>query len=334
MDILWETLAFVVKVVVVVVAVATGVALVASRSRDEEPVPGRLVVRRLNDLFRLRKAELSVALLPPGAQKKALGKARKEEKENAERSQARNVFVLDFKGDLLASAVEDLREIITAVIAVAAPDDEVVVRLESGGGAVPHYGLAASQLQRLRAHRIRLVVCIDRIAASGGYMMACVADSIVAAPFAIIGSIGVAAPVPNVHRLLQRVGVDYEDATAGEYKRTVTLLGEITPQGRKKFQAQLDETHDLFKGFVQRNRPSLDIERVATGEHWLGERALELELVNELMTSDDYLMRAYDEANVFALEYRRPKSLRERVTATVQATWLGALAGVPASWRS
>jgi len=225
------------------------------------------------------------------------------------------VFVLEFKGDLFATAVRNLREEVTAITAVAGKGDEVVIRLESAGGAVPHYGLAAAQLMRLREKAIKLTVCIDRIAASGGYMMACVADRIVAAPFAIIGSIGVVAQVPNFHRLLEKHDVDFQEMTAGEFKRTVSVFGEITERGRKKFQEELEDTHLLFKEFVKVHRPKLDLDQVSTGEHWLARRGLDLGLVDELRTSDEVLVDRAAVANVYQVSFERARSLRERLGA-------------------
>jgi serine protease SohB len=208
---------------------------------------------------------------------------------------------------------------VTAITAVAGKEDEVVIRLESAGGAVPHYGLAAAQLMRLRDKTIKVTVCIDRIAASGGYMMACVADQILAAPFAIIGSIGVVAQVPNFHRLLKKHDVDFQEMTAGEFKRTVSIFGEITERGRKKFQEELEETHQLFKEFVKANRPKLDLAQVATGEHWLARRGLDLGLVDHLRTSDDYLVDRAASANLYRVAFERPRTLRERLGGAVSA---------------
>lgn len=231
----------------------------------------------------------------------------------ATKEPGRRIFVLDFHGDLQASATTALREEISALLQIANNRDEVVLRLESSGGMVHAYGLAASQLQRLRDRGLTLTVCVDKVAASGGYMMACVGQRIVAAPFAIIGSIGVVAQLPNLHRLLQRRDVDIELHTAGAFKRTLTLLGENTPEGREKFRQELDETHALFKQFVRQHRNRLDIDRVATGEHWYGTQALELRLVDEISTSDDYLLRLLDQAQLYRLRYRVPRPLSRRL---------------------
>src|SRR5262245_4142859 len=267
MDVLADTLGFLAKALVVFVTFAACVAVIFSRARGLRygRVEGYLQVRKLNERMRALADALRGAMLPPREQRKLLKAAAKAPPPSAPRA---TVFVLDFKGDIMASAVESLRQEVTAVLAVAAASDEIVVRIESPGGTPHGYGLAASQLARLRQKGLKVTACVDRIAASGGYMMACVSDQILTAPFAILGSIGVSAPLPNVHRLLERHGVDYEDITAGQYKRTVSVLGKITDQGRKKFQEQIDDMHQLFKDFVKQHRPGLDIDKVATGEHW------------------------------------------------------------------
>ena len=323
METVLEVVGFAGKGFIVFIVFAACAAVFFSRlrlGRGGVLAEGRLNVRRLNDTLRRHAEALRGAMMPPKMRRKHRKALAKVEKKD-EPQHDRNVFVLDFKGDILASAVESLRAEVSALSAVAERGDEVVLRLESGGGAAHSYGFAASQLARLRDRGLSLTVCVDRIAASGGYMMACVADKIVAAPFAILGSIGVAAPLPNVHRLLDRIGVDYENVTAGKYKRTVSPFAEITVEGRDKYQQQIEEVHQHFKDFVHGHRPSLDIDEVATGEHWLGMRALELGLANELMTSDDYLMSKLDEANIYRLDFKRPRRMPDRLFGMVEAAW-------------
>jgi len=250
------------------------------------------------------------------ARKKALKQSSSDDKAAAEAKS--RLFVLDFKGDLRALAVARLRQEITALLSMARASDEVVVRLESSGGMVHAYGLASSQLQRVREHDIDLTVCVDKVAASGGYMMACVANKVLAAPFAILGSIGVVAQMPNFNRLLKKHDIDFELITAGEYKRTLTMLGENTDKGREKFVDEIEDVHLLFKEFVAQHRPKLDIERVATGEHWFGQRAIERGLVDELITSDEYIARACETADVFEIRYVEKKPLPERLGITLQ----------------
>ena len=213
----------------------------------------------------------------------------KKDKRKKDKQKKPSLFVLDFKGDIKATQVEQLREEISAILTIATNEDEVVIRLESPGGIVNGYGLAASQLQRLRDKSIPLTVCIDKVAASGGYLMACVAHQIIAAPFAIIGSIGVVAQLPNFHRLLKKHNIDVELLTAGEYKRTLTLFTENTDSEREKFQEDIDTIHQRFKDYVLTNRTHLDIEQVSKGEHWIAKDAIELKLVDKLQTSDDYI---------------------------------------------
>ena len=229
------------------------------------------------------------------------------------------IFILNFDGDVEASAVENLREEISAIIGSASEGDKVLLRLESPGGMVHSYGLAASQLTRLKTAKLELIIAVDQVAASGGYMMACVADKIIAAPFAVVGSIGVVAELPNFHRLLKHNKVDYEQHTAGEYKRTLTMFAENTEQAREKFKKELEETHDLFKDFIIQNRPSLAIEKVATGEHWYGTTALELGLIDEIQTSDDFILKAAEDCDIFEVNYEVKKPLSERLTFSLQS---------------
>ncbi|MFH3625379.1 protease SohB [Acinetobacter nosocomialis] len=230
------------------------------------------------------------------------------------RKNNQKIFVLDFKGDIQASAVENLREEITLILATAkAGRDRVVVRLESPGGMVHGYGLAAAQLVRLRDAGFHLTICVDKVAASGGYMMACIANEIISAPFAVVGSIGVVAQVPNFNRLLKEHNVDFELYTAGQYKRTVTMFGENTPEGKTKFEEELQQTHILFKHFVEKYRPQLNVDKVATGEHWYGQDALDLNLVDKLQTSDEYLLALLPQHDVYVINTRKKATLGEKL---------------------
>lgn len=319
MDLVNDLLAFTARSFVVfltVFASTAAVVMLIRRARGFSARPtGWLEVKHLNQRFDDLRDGLQFGMVKGRAAFKALRKQAKALAKAAESSVTTRptVYVLDFDGDLLATATAGLREEVTAIVGAARPDDEVVLRLESGGGGVPHYGLAAAQLARLKDKKVKVTVCIDRVAASGGYMMACVADQVVAAPFSIIGSIGVVAQVPNVHRLLKRLDVDVQEMTAGEFKRTVTLFGEVTEKGKAKLQEQLEETHALFKAFVKEHRASLDIDKVATGEYWLGTRAKELGLVDALHTSDDYLLRRSQDANIYRVQFHPVNAWRERL---------------------
>ncbi|UIP24344.1 protease SohB [Acinetobacter towneri] len=232
----------------------------------------------------------------------------------ARKKNNQKIYVLDFKGDTAASAVEQLREEITLILATAkAGRDRVVVRLESPGGMVHGYGLAAAQLVRLRDAGFHLTICVDKVAASGGYMMACIGSEIVSAPFAILGSIGVVAQVPNFNRLLKEKNIDFEMYTAGQYKRTVTMFGENTEEGKAKFEEELQQTHVLFKHFVEKYRPQLNVEKVATGEHWYGQDALDLNLVDKLETSDEYLLSLLPQHDIYVIQTRKKPTLGEKL---------------------
>lgn len=218
-----------------------------------------------------------------------------------------NLYVLDFVGSSKGKEFKELRLKIDAILDVATKEDEVVINLMSPGGLVNSYGLCASQLQRIRDRDIKLTVTVDEVAASGGYLMACVAHKIVAAPFAYVGSIGVIAGIPNFRKVLKRFDVDYEQITAGKFKRTLSVLGENTPEGRQKFKEELEAVHARFKEQVLRYRPNLDESKIATGEHWLAIDALELGLVDEIATSDEYLASriALTKGSALKIKYKK-----------------------------
>ena len=248
---------------------------------------------------------------------KQTARQRKSERKELDKkgSQRQRIYVIDFKGDIRATATASLREEVSAILAVASQDDRVLVRLDNSGGAVHEHGLAASQLLRIRSNGLALIVAVDKVAASGGYLMACVASRIIAAPFAVIGSIGVVAQLPNFHRLLEGKGVDFEQITAGRYKRTLTMFGKNTDEGREKLKEEIEDVHALFKTQISTHRSELDIERVATGEYWYGARALELGLIDEICTSDDFLAAAAAESDLYRITYKRRLPLPERVLA-------------------
>lgn len=287
-----------------------------------EHVGERLDVKNINERLQRMADILNLDLLDEKEYKREEKRQRAEEKAKRKASKddeptKPRLFVLDFDGDIEATQVAALREEISAVLQVARPEDAVMVRLESGGGIVHSYGLAASQLKRVRDHGHKLYVSVDKVAASGGYMMACVADQILAAPFAVLGSIGVVAQMPNFHRLLNKHEIDVEMHTAGEYKRTLTMFGENTDAARAKFRQELNEIHDLFKSFVAENRAALAIDRVATGEHWYGTQALALGLIDTIQTSDDFLLARVKDHDVYEIRYRVRRALREQLLSTL-----------------
>ena len=335
LDYLWQYGLFLAETLTIVAAVAALIlfAVAVAVRRRGGAGPERLEVRDLGARYREMKHVLESGLLR-GKARKAAAKDRKREAKAREKGAVADrprVFVLDFKGDIRASAVSSLREEVTAVLAHARSEDEVLVRLESAGGLVHEYGLAASQLLRVRERGIPLTVSVDRVAASGGYMMACVADRILAAPFAILGSIGVLAQIPNFHRLLDSHGIDFEQFKGGEFKRTVTMFGENTDADRAKLTQDIEEIHGIFKHFVTEQRPGLDIERVATGEHWLGRRAKDLGLCDELVTSDDYLLAANERADLVGVRFEARKRLATRLAESMAAFLGGAEAAL---WTS
>ena len=311
---LTEYLLFLAKSLTVVVALVLLLVAAGVASRRGRP-SSRLQVRDAGSRYDRLAWTLRSAALPKSVYKAEVKADKKRRKAKADADKAlteprRRLFVLDFKGDVMASRVSSLREEVTAILAVATPRDEVVVRLENPGGFVHEQGLAASQLLRVRSRGIPLTAAVDTMAASGGYLMACVASKIVAAPFAVVGSIGVVAQVPNFYRLLDRAGVDVEQFTGGEFKRTVTMFGRNTDADRAKLSEEIQDTHALFKEFVAEHRPGLDVDAVGTGEHWYGARAVALGLVDEIVTSDDYLTAARRDADVYEVGYTPKPTMR------------------------
>jgi serine protease SohB len=301
------------------------IGIVASSSRSKKESIGQIEVSLLNDDYDEHEHALKSMVLNEDELKqeqKALKKKTKEEKKKKKNKDdedvKKRVYVLNFDGDVKASAVESLREEITAILTIATSDDEVVLCLESPGGMVHTYGLAASQLIRITKKEIPLTIVVDAVAASGGYMMACIGNKILAAPFAIIGSIGVVAQLPNFHRLLKKNDIDFEMFTAGEHKRTVTMFGENTEKGKAKFVEELEDTHELFKSFVSEHRPQVNVAEVATGEIWYGQRALENNLIDDIQTSDEYLMSKREECNIYQVSYEAKKTLQEKLGLAAQ----------------
>lgn len=329
MEFIYEYGLFLAQAVTLVAAfliLVTSLVSIGQRQKADQH-EGHIEIRDLNEKYRhisesireviddpeVLKAQRKASKKEDKAKAKIARKKRKQGDNAATDDRRKRLYVLNFDGDIRASATDNLREEISAILPQIVKGDEVLVNLESPGGLVHSYGLASSQLQRIKSAGVPLVVAVDKVAASGGYMMACVADRIVAAPFAVLGSIGVLAQLPNFHRLLQKNDIDFELLTAGEYKRTLTMFGENTDKGREKFVEELEETHGLFKSFVSANRPSLDIGKVATGEVWYGQNALQEGLIDELQTSDAFIQARLADWDVFEVRFVHKKNWQEKL---------------------
>ncbi len=308
---------FLAKAITILIFIWVVLSLIASLAHKPHE-EDQIEIKNLNKRFESLKLLMQKSLLSKKDAKQLMKQNKKESKKKKNEDKRQRVFVLNFVGNIKASAVKHLRKEITALLAIATSEDEVVICLENAGGMVHEHGFASSQLERIKQRNIPLTVAVDKVAASGGYMMACVADRIVAAPFSIIGSIGVIAQMPNFNRLLEKHGIEYEQIKAGDLKRTITMFGKNTDEDREKFTEQMEEIHTLFKEFVAENRTQIDIQKIATGEHWLGKRALELKLVDELITSDDYLLRKSESADVYEVTHTAPKSISEKIMGNVQ----------------
>ncbi|RUO33573.1 protease SohB [Aliidiomarina shirensis] len=318
LELLGEYGIFLLKTATIVIGIMLILGMVINAASRQKSNSGELKIQNLSKNLKSICEQMKLEMLSDKDRKKA----KKEAKKAKVTEQFDNrVFVLDFNGSMDAHETESLRREVTAILAIADIEkDEVILRLESPGGVVHGYGLAAAQLKRLRDKGLKLTISVDKVAASGGYMMACIGDRIVAAPFAVVGSIGVLAQIPNFHRLLQKNDIDFEQITAGEYKRTLTLFGENTEKGREKFKDDIESIHGLFKDFVKDHRASLDIDSVATGEIWYGQAALDKGLIDEIRTSDDLLIDAIERAQVFKVTYKQKTKLSERFTQGAQSS--------------
>lgn len=307
----WVQFSVSAAVVLLLLTLVVLVLVLLIKKKKSSAESGDMSIEHLNKKWEAAADQLRMTILPPDQMKERLKEKKKDKKEQKHHN--KRVFVLDFEGDIAASQCTALREQITNLINLIQKDDEVVIRIESPGGMVPSYGLAASQIARLRERNIKVTACVDKVAASGGYMMACVASKIVAAPFAIIGSIGVVAGLPNLNRFLKKHDIDYVEQTAGESKRTISLFGELTEEKKHKQQQQLNLIHSLFKKHVVEFRPHVDIDLVATGEIWLASEALRLNLVDDLKTSDDLLLKLAESADVYLLSSEQPQDWRAKL---------------------
>ncbi|HEM3701558.1 TPA: protease SohB [Streptococcus suis] len=318
---MWETIfieygIFFLKVVTFLLAILLFLVL-STKIKSKKP-DGQVTITDLSEKLLEQQEQFEKELLDKKAYKKLQEEREQESSEQETEAPVKRLFVLDFDGDIQAKQVDNLREEITAILTLASQGDEVLIRLESPGGSVYGYGLGASQLLRLKDKQIPLTIAVDKVAASGGYLMASVADTIVAAPFALVGSIGVVAEIPNIHRLLKKHEIDVDVMTAGKYKRTLTVIGENTAEGKEKFQEELNDVHALFKEFVSENRPILDIEQVSTGETWYGTSAKKVHLVDEIATSDDLILGQIHDKQVLLVKYEEKKSLINQIGVQVE----------------
>tara|TARA_B100000674_G_scaffold125360_1_gene96304 strand:- start:144 stop:1172 length:1029 start_codon:yes stop_codon:yes gene_type:complete len=321
MEILTDYFIFLLKVFTIAIAITVPLLLIIGSSKGKSQPKGKLSITNLSEKFESMGNAVKSSLMNPKELKKFkkdLTKDKKKKDKNKEKDEKDSAFVLNFKGDIQATEVEKLKQEINAILLSEAPCKEVIIRVESGGGSAYAYGLCAAELKRLVDNDINLTVCIDKVAASGGYLMSCVASKIIAAPWAIVGSIGVIAQMPNFHRLLKKNSIDFEMHTAGAYKRTLTTLGENTEEGRKKFKSDLEDLHIIFKDFVKEQRPQVDTEVVATGEVWQGKEAIDVGLIDSIETSDNYLVSLSKKVNLFEIEFVEKKNLSEKFAFSMQ----------------
>jgi serine protease SohB len=308
LEFLYEYGLFLAKTVTFLIAFVYIITAIISAKQKSGINNGQLTVTSLNEEHDETLKDVQSITLS----KQELKEWNKKHKNKKKKKEEKRLFVFNFDGDIKASETESLVKIVNTLISVHKKGDEVLCVLESGGGMVHSYGLAAAELARLKEHKIHLTVAVDKVAASGGYLMACVANKIIASPFAVIGSIGVLAQIPNFHRLLDKNNIDFEQITAGEYKRTLTIFGENTEKGRAKLTEEVQKTHDLFKDAVSKHRPQMDMAKIATGEHWHGTQAYEYKLVDSICTSQEYINSKLDSYKSYLIEYQEERSISDK----------------------
>lgn len=321
MDYLYDISLFFLKSLIIVVGLLVVILIPMIQSQKRKAgKKKKLELENLKNRFKPYIQEFHQAHMNKKKYKNYLKQLKKKEPIESEKEKP-NSFLISFTGDKMATQVESLRDEVSLILNIAKPEDEVILLLESPGGAVASYGLAASQLVRLR-DRLKLTICVDTVAASGGYLMASTGHQIISAPFALVGSIGVLFQTPNIHEFLKKRDISFEEITAGKYKRTITPFGKITEEKKQKLQEQIDLVYFQFKNFLKKYRENLDFEKVATGEVWLGAEALKLHLVDKIQCSDDYIMEALKTRNVYKIKLKEEKKLWEKFTKKISSKYL------------
>jgi serine protease SohB len=254
------------------------------------------------------KYERQLSFKTRGVEQKKGGLFRKKTKELDEKPLAeRPIAVVSFDGDVRATKRKIVSALIDELIVNKDKLSEAVVVVNSPGGSVAEYGLLYAEMERIRAAGISLTVCIDTYAASGGYLMSLPANRIVAAPFAFVGSVGVVAYSPNIHRLLKKHDIEPRLFTAGEFKRTVTLIGDDDEEAKQHFQHQLESLHGLFLAAVKKYRTGANFEKIGTGDHWTAEESQtqNLGLVDHIATSREYLLKLNADRDLVHLSQKK-----------------------------
>lgn len=241
----------------------------------------------------------------------------------------KTAVLLSFNGDINATEVIEFGRAVSMIVQMKDLVSEVYIIINSGGGVVNGYGLLASEIERLHYSEIETYALIDQVAASGGYMAACVANHVVAAPFAYIGSIGVVSEMPNFNQILSDNGINIEQHTAGKSKRTVTPLGKITDEDRNEFKKKLERIHRSFINHVSHYRNINDADEnknsiIFSGDYWIAEETVELELglVDEISTSQEFLLDKMKEYNIIEITFQENKTKKSKLSLLNSLTTL------------
>ncbi|CAB3976441.1 protease SohB [Candidatus Azoamicus ciliaticola] len=310
-NILTDYTIFFLKIITIIILLLLTIitCLIIIKNKDNKYIE----IKNINKKYITLKKMFLSEILKKTEKKNIIKNINKEEKI----IKTKNLFILNFNGDINASDINNLKDILSILILNKKYVDEVLIKLTSNGGIVTNYGLAATQLKRLKNENINLTISIDTIAASGGYMMACVANKIIASHFSIIGSIGVLGIIPNINKMLNKNNIEIEYHTSGKYKKTLSVIGENTEIGRKKFIESLENTHFLFKNFVKENRSQINIDEIATGEYWYGIDALKLNLIDKIQTSDEYIMENLNNTKIYEIKLNEKTNIKNKIKENI-----------------
>ncbi len=196
----------------------------------------------------------------------------------------------------------------------------LIIRINSPGGTATASDIIYREINKFKEEkRMPVIACIMELAASGGYYVAVSADTIIAHPTSITGSIGVIALKFNAEGLMDKIGIKNETITAGDKKDFLSPLRPMTKEEREIIQNILNDLHARFMNIVAKGRKELSVEQVrglADGRVFTAEQAVQDKLIDEIGYMDDAIDLAkkragIDEAKVIV--YHRPYSYKNNI---------------------
>lgn len=187
----------------------------------------------------------------------------------------------------------------------------VVLHINSPGGGVAASQEIYEEINKLREKGVKVVASMSAVAASGAYYIACAADTIVANPGTLTGSIGVIFEWPILSELMRKLGVKLEVIKSGDMKDVGSIGRPITRREREMLQSVVDDTYNQFVEVVSRERglPIEDVIELADGRIFTGNQARDLGLVDVIGNFEDAIQIAAEMGGIEG----KPKTIKERV---------------------